>query len=296
MVRLRRLFQMSSGMPSEQVHRRAVGQVYNGARGVLRSARGYAIQTDHKIFGVGEDVVRKWLRRYERQGPHGLDDRPRRGRPGGPPGPADRGRRRATSRATTGWCRAAGPGSGCWRRSWGRACGGIARECPALPARQGRLALGAATPGPGDPWRGAASGGGPGHHAQAGAARAGGGLRPPPSCISMSPTLGLAPGDTGLLDEGAAPASTRTGQNAKRALFEALNTRTGQLHRGDRPRKQADQFVEFLDAHARPTRRGSSSWRSTMSSPTTPGWIRAWLAAEPSMPASASCGCRSTAR
>jgi len=40
------------------------------------------------------------------------------------------------------------------------------------------------------------------------------------------------------------------GQNAKRALFGALDARTGQLHRLSRPRKRAAQFVEFLDALA----------------------------------------------
>jgi transposase len=40
------------------------------------------------------------------------------------------------------------------------------------------------------------------------------------------------------------------GQNAKRALFGALNARTGQLHHLVRPRKRAAQFVEFLDALA----------------------------------------------
>jgi transposase len=40
------------------------------------------------------------------------------------------------------------------------------------------------------------------------------------------------------------------GQNAKRALFGALNARTGRLHHLVRPRKRAAQFVEFLDALA----------------------------------------------
>jgi transposase len=40
------------------------------------------------------------------------------------------------------------------------------------------------------------------------------------------------------------------GQNAKRALFGALNGRTGQLHHLVRPRKRAAQFVEFLEALA----------------------------------------------
>ena len=40
------------------------------------------------------------------------------------------------------------------------------------------------------------------------------------------------------------------GQNAKRALFGALDARTGQLHHLVRPRKRAAQFVEFLEALA----------------------------------------------
>ena len=65
----------------EQVRRRAVGRVSQRAHMVLLSARGYAVEQIAEIFGVGEDVVRKWLHRYERQGPRGLDDRPRPGRP-----------------------------------------------------------------------------------------------------------------------------------------------------------------------------------------------------------------------
>src|SRR5438876_1178167 len=42
-----------------------------------------------EIFAVGEDVVRAWLHRYEREGPAGLEDRPRPGRP-----PVDRLARR----------------------------------------------------------------------------------------------------------------------------------------------------------------------------------------------------------
>ncbi|HEU0193140.1 MAG TPA: helix-turn-helix domain-containing protein, partial [Gaiellales bacterium] len=61
----------------ERVRRRAVGRVSQRAHMVLLSARGYAVEQIAEIFGVGEDVVRKWLRRYERQGPEGLDDRPR---------------------------------------------------------------------------------------------------------------------------------------------------------------------------------------------------------------------------
>jgi transposase len=65
----------------EQVRRRAVGRVSQRAHMVLLSARGYTVEQIAEIFGVGEDVVRKWLHRYERRGPLGLDDRPRPGRP-----------------------------------------------------------------------------------------------------------------------------------------------------------------------------------------------------------------------
>ena len=65
----------------ERVRRRAVGRVSQRAHMVLLSARGYTVEQIAEIFGVGEDVVRTWLHRYERQGPLGLDDRPRPGRP-----------------------------------------------------------------------------------------------------------------------------------------------------------------------------------------------------------------------
>src|SRR5215217_3386500 len=65
----------------EEVRRRAVGRVSQRAHMVLLSARDYTVGQIAEIFGVGEDVVRKWLRRYQRAGPTGLDDRPRPGRP-----------------------------------------------------------------------------------------------------------------------------------------------------------------------------------------------------------------------
>src|SRR5215207_8569880 len=65
----------------EQVRRRAVGRVSQRAHMVLLSARGYSVQQIAEIFAVGADVVRAWLQRYQREGPTGLDDRPRPGRP-----------------------------------------------------------------------------------------------------------------------------------------------------------------------------------------------------------------------
>jgi hypothetical protein len=43
------------------------------------------------------------------------------------------------------------------------------------------------------------------------------------------------------------------GRNAKRAVFGALDARTGRLHHLVRPRKRAAEFVAFLDARAYPT-------------------------------------------
>ena len=65
----------------EQVRRRAVGRVSQRAHMVLLNTRGYSVAQIATIFEVGEDVVRDWLHRYQRQGPPGLDDRPRPGRP-----------------------------------------------------------------------------------------------------------------------------------------------------------------------------------------------------------------------
>lgn len=67
---------------------------------VLLSAPGDTVEPVAEIFGGGEDVVRKWLHRYERAGPLGLDDRPRPGRP-----PKDRlARRIVAARASTPPC------------------------------------------------------------------------------------------------------------------------------------------------------------------------------------------------
>ena len=47
----------------ERVRRRAVGRVSQRAHMVLLSARDYTVEQIAEIFGVGEDVVRKWLHR-----------------------------------------------------------------------------------------------------------------------------------------------------------------------------------------------------------------------------------------
>ena len=64
-----------------RLRRRAVGRVAERAQMVLLSARGYTVADIAEIFEVGQDVVRTWLHRYQRDGPDGLQDRPRPGRP-----------------------------------------------------------------------------------------------------------------------------------------------------------------------------------------------------------------------
>src|SRR5919198_1180049 len=82
-----------------RLRRRAVGRVAERAQMVLLSARGYTVAEIAEIFEVGHDVVRTWLGRYQRDGPDGLRDRPRPGRPPkDPPAPAVRGPPRAGPR------------------------------------------------------------------------------------------------------------------------------------------------------------------------------------------------------
>src|SRR5438552_19117982 len=65
----------------KRLTRRAVGRVALRAQMVLLSGRGYPVAQIAAIFEVGEDVVRTWLHRYRQDGPDGLADRPRPGRP-----------------------------------------------------------------------------------------------------------------------------------------------------------------------------------------------------------------------
>src|SRR6266480_7127593 len=93
----------------DRVRRRAVGRVSQRAHMVLLSARGYTVEQIAEIFGVGEDVVRTWLHRYEQAGPLGLDDRPRPGRP-----PKDRLARHIVDAQASQSPRAVGLVQSCW--------------------------------------------------------------------------------------------------------------------------------------------------------------------------------------
>ncbi len=63
------------------VSRQATGRVALRAHMVLLSDRGFTVPQIAAIHDCGEDVVRIWLHRYEREGVAGLDDEPRSGRP-----------------------------------------------------------------------------------------------------------------------------------------------------------------------------------------------------------------------
>jgi len=234
----------------EQVRRRAVGRVSQRAHMVLLSARGYTVEQIAEIFGVGEDVVRKWLHRYERSGPVGLDDRPRPGRP-----PKDRlARQIVDAQASNPPCN-----NGLVQGSW--TVGLLA----AFLAARFRLMLSPASvrrylhqAG----WRWARPRLAPATQAPRGQRK-----EDPATALKLA-----------LIDQAVASAATllyldecdlhllpviracwmkgprlrvpTPGQNAKRALFGALNARTGQVHHLVRPRKRAAQFVEFLEALA----------------------------------------------
>ncbi len=74
--------------PTEEEHqelkrltRQAVGRVSQRAQMVLLSAQRRSVPEIATIFGVSRATVRFWLRRFEAQGPAGLQDEPRSGRP-----------------------------------------------------------------------------------------------------------------------------------------------------------------------------------------------------------------------
>jgi transposase len=235
----------------EQVRRRAVGRVSQRAHMVLLSARGYTVEQIAEIFGVGEDVVRKWLHRYERGGPHGLDDHPRPGRP-----PKDRlARQIVDAQASNPPCNN-GLVQGCWT------VGLLA----AFLATRFRLVL-----SPGSVrrylhqagWRWARPRLAPATHAPRGQRK-----EDPATPLklvllaqavaSAATLLYLDECDLHLLPviragwmKGPRQRVPTPGRNARRALFGALDARTGRLYHLVRPRKRAAEFVEFLDALAR---------------------------------------------
>ena len=239
----------------EGLRRRAVGRVSQRAHMVLLSGRGFTVQEIARVFDCGEDVVRQWLHRYRERGEGGLEDAPRPGRPpkdrlaphiidaqmGQPPSCSghvqagwtvgllaaflgQRFRLRLSPSRVRHYLHAAG-----WR--WARP-----RLAPAThaPARQRKT----------DP---------------AAALKLGLIARALASAATIlyldECELQLLPVVRAMWMKGPRVRVPTPGTNARRALFGALDARTGALHHAVRPRKLAVHFVAFLEqlAAAYPT-------------------------------------------
>jgi transposase len=233
------------------LRRRAVGRISMRAQMVLLSARGYSVPQIAEIFEVGEDVVRTWLHRFQQDGPDGLADRPRPGRP-----LTDRlARHIVDAQASNPPCHS-GLVQSCWtvgllaaflaaRFRLALSPSSVRRHLKLMGWRWARPRLAPAAHAPGrqrkrDP-------AGPVKLAQIAAALA-----------STATVLYLDESDLQLLPvvramwmKGKRARIPTPGQNAKRVLFGALDARTGVLHHLVRTRKRAVDFVAFLDQLAR---------------------------------------------
>jgi transposase len=239
----------------ERVRRRAVGRVSQRAHMVLLSARGYSVQQIAEIFAVGEEVVREWLHRYARGGPTGLDDRPRPGRP-----PRDRLARHIVDTQASQSPRAVGLVQSCWTVGLLAAFLMARFRLPLSPSSVRRhLKAGG--------WRWARPRLAPATHAPAGQRKV-----DPASewklaqiaraLVATATVLYLDECEVQLLPviracwmKGPRVRVPTPGQNRKRAVFGALDARTGALQYAIRERKRAVDFVAFLEqlAWAYPT-------------------------------------------
>ncbi len=66
----------------QQMRRQAVGRVSQRAHMVLLSIQGQSVPVIAILFQTSRVTVRLWIKRYNAQGPNGLYDEPRSGRPG----------------------------------------------------------------------------------------------------------------------------------------------------------------------------------------------------------------------
>lgn len=231
------------------LRRRAVGRVAERAQMVLLSARGYTVAQIAEIFEVGEDVVRGWLHRFQQRGPDGLADRPRPGRP-----PQDRLARHIVDTQMHNSPRANGLVQTCWTVRLLAAF--LLSRCQLdLSPSSVRRCLKACG------WRWARPRLAPATHAPSSQRKA-----DPAAAFKLAlirKTLVTATAATILyLDEcelallpvvramwmnGPRVRIPTPGQNQKRALFGALNARTGVLHHLVRPKKRAVDFIAFLE-------------------------------------------------
>jgi transposase len=231
----------------ERLRRRAVGRVSQRAHMVLLNARGYTEQQIAEIFAVGEDVVRKWLQRYQQEGMGSLDDRPRPGRP-----PKDRLARQIVDTQMSNPPSNNGLLPTCW--TVGLLATFLAtRFRLALSSSSVRHHLKAAG------WRWARPRLAPATHAPNGQRKVDPAaplkLKQLERVLASAATvlfldeceLQLLPVIRACWMKGPRWRVPTPGQNAKRAIFGALQARTGRLHYLVRPRKRAVDFVAFLD-------------------------------------------------
>jgi transposase len=233
------------------LRRRAVGRVAMRAQMVLLSAKGYSVAQIAAMFDLGEDRVRRWLRRYQEAGPDGLADRPRPGRP-----PRDRlARQIVDTQASNPPCN-----NGLVQTGWTVGLlaaflrsrfrlelspASVRRHLKASGWRWGRPRLAPATHAPGrqqklDP---------------AAATK----LKLIERALASAATvlyldeceLHLLPIIRACWMKGPRLRVPTPGQNVKRTIFGALNARTGRLDRLILPRKRAVDFVAFLEHLAR---------------------------------------------
>jgi transposase len=238
-----------------QLRRRAVGRVAERAQMVLLRVRGYSVKEIATIFELGEDVVRQWLHRYQREGPAGLQDRPRPGRP-----PRDRLARHIVDTQMSQPPTSSGLIHGFWTAGLLAAFLAARFQLVLAPCSIRRYLHR-------DGWRWARPRLAPATHAPQGQRK-----EDPATSFKLAQLAHAIAGGTTLLylDEcdlqllpvirarwmkGFRLRIPTPGQNSKRALFGALNGRTGQLHYAVQPRKLAVHFVAFLEqlAQAYPT-------------------------------------------
>jgi transposase len=229
------------------LRQRAVGRVAMRAQIVLLSAKGYPVPEIATMFDLGEDRVRHWLHRYQREGPRGLADRPRPGRP-----PKDRLARQIVDTQASNPPPNSGLVQTCWtvgllaaflltRFGLALSPSSVRRCLRASHWRWARPRLAPATHAPGaqgkrDP------------EAPAKLARIATALATAATVLYLDECeLQLLPVVRATWMKGPRVRIPTPGQNAKRAVFGALDARTGALHTLIRERKRAVDFIAFLE-------------------------------------------------
>ena len=239
----------------ERLRRRAVGRVSQRAHKVLLCGRGFTVREIARVFDCGEDVVRQWLHRFRERGEGGLEDAPRRGRP-----PKDRLALRIVDAQMSQPPSCSGHVQTAWTVGVLAAFLGRRFRLALSPSRV-RHYLRAAG------WRWARPRLAPATHAPARQrktdpaaplklgliARA---LASAAAVLYLDECeLQLLPVVRAMWMKGPRVRVPTPGQNARRAIFGALDARTGALHHQVRPKKLAVHFVAFLEqlAAAYPT-------------------------------------------